>query len=166
MANERPDIGLGNQEAFEFLRESQTVICATIGPRDWPHLSPLWFVVGELEDLERLEVWSWTYRASQKVRNLERDPRSTLLVESGTKYEELRGLMIETEVELVDDARKFDVARRLLAKYSPSGSASGEPPAANGDDLPPTIVREAGKRIGLHFVERRRTSWDHRKLEA
>jgi hypothetical protein len=29
------------------------------------------------------ELRSWTYAKSQKVRNLERDPRATLLVETG-----------------------------------------------------------------------------------
>ena len=50
-------------------------------------------------------MWAWTYAASQKVRNLERDPRATLQVETGEEYQELRGVMMKTDVELVRDDR-------------------------------------------------------------
>src|SRR4051794_41829033 len=68
-----------------FLDEERTVTCATFGPRGFPHLMPLWYVVRDRD------VWAWTYAKSQKVRNLERDPRATLQVEAGERYEELRG---------------------------------------------------------------------------
>ena len=51
---------------------------------------PLWYVRrGE-------DLWAWTYAKSQKVRNLDRDPRATLQVEAGTEYHLLRGVMLET----------------------------------------------------------------------
>jgi general stress protein 26 len=33
------------------------------------------------------EIWIYTYAKSQKVRNLERDPRATLLIETATSTE-------------------------------------------------------------------------------
>ncbi len=77
-----------------FLDEERTVTCATFGPRGFPHLMPLWYVVRDGD------VWAWTYAKSQKVRNLERDPRATLQVEAGERYEELRGAMFEADVTI------------------------------------------------------------------
>ena len=84
----RDQIKLGEQELAQFLALERTVTCATIGPRGWPHLMPLWYVLREAPAGEPgPRLWAWTYAASQKVRNLERDPRATLQVEAG---EELR----------------------------------------------------------------------------
>ena len=81
---------------------------ATNGPRGWPHVMPLWYVVRDGE------IWIWTYAKSQKVKNLERDPRATLLVEAGTEYLELRGVQIEAEAELIRDTdRVLDFGKEL-----------------------------------------------------
>src|SRR5271167_2451885 len=86
-------------EVASFLDVERTVTCATIGPRGWPHLMPLWYVLREDSGgAAEPRLWAWTYAASQKVRNLERDPRASLQVETGEKYEELRGVMFECEV--------------------------------------------------------------------
>ena len=42
-----------------------------------------------------------TFTKSQKIRNLERDPRVSLLVEAGEEYAELQGVVIYGEAELV-----------------------------------------------------------------
>ena len=78
---------MSDEEVLAFLDEERVVTCATHGPRGWPHLMPLWFLVRDGE------IWAWTYAKSQKVLNLERDARATLQVEAGTEYHELRGLM-------------------------------------------------------------------------
>ena len=61
---------------------------------------PLWFVVRDGD------IWAWTFAKSQKVKNLERDPRCTLLVEAGDEYGELRGIQIEAEAELIRDPER------------------------------------------------------------
>ena len=68
--NRRAAIRMTDEEALAFLDEQQTVTCATIGRDGWPHLMPLWYVVRDGE------LWAWTYAKSQKVHNLERDPRA------------------------------------------------------------------------------------------
>ena len=73
--NRRAAIAMSPGEVLEFLESERVVTVATIGRDGWPHLMPLWFVVRDGE------CWGWTYGKSQKVRNLERDPRATLLVE-------------------------------------------------------------------------------------
>src|ERR1700722_17366449 len=93
----RDQITMTGGEIAGFLAEQRTVICATNGPGGWPHVMPLWFVVrGD-------DIWAWTYAKSQKVRNLERDPRATLQVETGEEYGELRGVMFKATTELHRD---------------------------------------------------------------
>jgi hypothetical protein len=160
----REQIEMSEQELAAFLAEERTVTCATAGPRGWPHLMPLWYVLRDAPAGERgPRLWAWTYGVSQKVRNLERDARATLQVEAGEQYQQLRGVMLECDV-LVH--RDVDVVRALghqiLARYA---APRGQPPAA---ELPPEvgamIDKQAAKRVALEFVETRRASWDHRKL--
>ncbi len=64
------------------------------------------------------EPWVWTYAKSQKVKNLERDDRATTLVESGSEYSELKGVMLKTRAHIERDTDKvIDFAEELFAKY-------------------------------------------------
>ena len=95
----REQIKMSDVEVAAFLREERTVTCATTGPRGWPHLMPLWYVLRDAPAGEPApRMWAWTYAASQKVRNMQRDPRATLQVEAGELYQELRGVMLECDV--------------------------------------------------------------------
>jgi nitroimidazol reductase NimA-like FMN-containing flavoprotein (pyridoxamine 5'-phosphate oxidase superfamily) len=160
----RDQIKMSETEAAVFLTEERTVTCATVGHRGWPHLMPLWYVLrmppaGEPGP----RLWAWTYGVSQKVRNLERDPRATLQVEAGEQYQELRGVMLECDVVIHRDLDEVKaLGHEIFARYA---SSRGEPPA---DDFPPEVGamvdKQAVKRVALEFVERRRATWDHRKL--
>lgn len=136
-------------EVLAFLDEQRVVTCATHGPRGWPHLMPLWYLVRDRE------IWAWTYAKSQKVVNLERDPRATLQVEAGTEYHELRGVVLECDVVLHRDTTAVQAfGEDLFARYS--GTRVGEVAAM--------VAAQAPKRVALQFVERHRATWDHRKL--
>jgi Pyridoxamine 5'-phosphate oxidase len=160
----RDQIKMTEAEAAAFLAEERTVTCATAGPRGWPHLMPLWYVLRDPESSPPApRLWAWTYGVSQKVRNMERDPRATLQVEAGEEYHLLRGVMLECEVAV---HRDLDVVKALgheiFARYA---SPRGQPLA---EDLPAEVGemvdKQAAKRVAMEFVELRRTSWDHRKL--
>jgi nitroimidazol reductase NimA-like FMN-containing flavoprotein (pyridoxamine 5'-phosphate oxidase superfamily) len=160
----REQIKMDDAEVAAFLKGERTVTCATVGLRGWPHLMPLWYVPRETPAGEPgPRIWAWTYGVSQKVRNLERDPRATLLLEAAEEYQELRGVMIECEavvhreLELVTELG----AEILLRNSVPRGV---EPPAELPREAREVVAKQAVKRVGLEFVERRRTSWDHRKL--
>jgi hypothetical protein len=159
-------IKMSDAEVAGFLAEERTVTCATVGPREWPHLMPLWYVLRAPADGGPApRLWAWTYAVSQKVRNLERDPRATVQVEAGEQYQELRGVMLECETVI---HREFETVKalghELFARYA---APRGEPPAK---DLPPEVGAmvdtQAAKRVALEFVERRRATWDHRKLDG
>ena len=70
-------MAMSAEEVAAFLDGQRSITCATIGRDGSPHLMPLWYVI------RGGEVWAWTYAKSQKVRNLERDARCTLQVDTG-----------------------------------------------------------------------------------
>jgi len=146
----RAEIVMTPEEAAAFLAEQRTVTCATLGRDGWPHLMPLWYVVRDGE------LWSWTYAKSQKVRNLERDPRCTLQVEAGTTYDQLRGVMLKAEAVI---HREFDavaaVGEEIAVRYGG---------AALDDAARAYVAHQAAKRVALQFRPRTSATWDHRKL--
>jgi len=155
---------MSEQEAVGFLEQERTLTCATAGPRGWPHLMPLWYVLREAPEGEPgPRLWSWTYAASQKVRNLERDPRASVQVEAGELYHELRGVSLECEVTIHRDTdRVAELGLEIFTRYA---SPRGEPPPPElPEEVAEVVRRQAGKRVGLEFREVRRTSWDHGKL--
>jgi PPOX class probable F420-dependent enzyme len=144
----RDQIKMTPEEVEAFLAEEKTLTCATNGRGGFPHLMPLWYVVRDGR------IWAWTYAKSQKVRNLERDPRATLQVETGIEYAELRGVMLRCDVEIHRDVEVVtDFAMELVERYA--GGAEGTRDA---------FAQQAPKRVALEFVERDRVTWDHRKL--
>jgi hypothetical protein len=159
----REQIRMSEAEAAAFLADERTLTCATAGPRGWPHLMPLWYVLREAPAGEPgPRLWAWTYAVSQKVRNLERDPRATLQVEAGEQYHELRGVMLECDVRVHRELDTVKAAgREIFARYA---SPRGAPPAELAAEAREMVDRQAAKRVALEFVELRRASWDHRKL--
>ena len=101
---------------------------------------PMWFVPREGN-----EIWIWTYAKSQKVRNLERDPRATLLIETGHEYGELRGAMIEAEAEIRRDFETvLGFAEDLTLRYAEGiSSVEGDAKAA--------LEAQAPKRVAIRF---------------
>jgi PPOX class probable F420-dependent enzyme len=146
----RDRIRMSEGERLALLGEERVVVVTSLGSRGWPHSMPMWFVVREGD------VWIWTYGTSQKVRNLERDPRATLLVESGDGYEELRGVMVEAEAEIERAPEEVLALGRLLGARYGDGAA--------GDEAETALRAQARKRVAIHFRPVRTVTWDHRKL--
>lgn len=146
---------MSDAEVAAFLDEERTVICATIGRDGFPHLMPLWYVMREAE------LWSWTFAKSQKVRNLERDPRATLEVEAGEQYSELRGVMLKCDVTVHRETERVAVlGTELFTRYRPGG------PGVLDDSVREMVLAQAPKRVALQFRARSKATWDHRKLPS
>jgi PPOX class probable F420-dependent enzyme len=148
MPSRRDQIAMTEDELRAFVAEQMIVSVATIGPRGRPHLVPLWY------SPDGIVLRSWTYAKSQKAKNLERDPRATLQIEDGVRYEELRGVMLECEVAIERDPDE-------VAKY---GMGLFERYAELNPDVEEMVRAQAQKRVGLTFTPTRTVSWDHRKL--
>lgn len=153
MTNQRNKIELDEAEQHDLLATARTLQVASLNPTGWPHLVPMWFCV----DDDGLISFT-TYGTSQKVRNLERDPRITVLVETGEAYNELRGISIDGEAEIVRDPAVTFHTRALIAAKHEGAERPAAP--APGTEFPSW----ASKRVTIRVRPVRTRSWDHRKM--
>lgn len=149
----RDQIRMSEDELRDFVGGAQTIILNSIAADGVPHPMPMWYGV----DAEGAILMT-TFRKSQKVRNLERDPRVSLLIEDGSVYSELRGAVIYGRAELIDDVER--VTEILVSVATRSQPVEGE--ALEG--LRKAVGKTAPKRIGIRVLPERIVSWDHRKL--
>ena len=151
--NRRDLIALTPDEQRKYLDEGHTIVLGTNGVRGHPQLTAMWYV----NDPDGT-VWMTTFAKSQKTKNVERDPRVTLLIESGRTYPELKGLMITANVEIIRDIeRVLDMLERVNVKYN------GLEPSP---ELRAALRGQASKRVLLKFKTVKVASWDHAKLGA
>jgi PPOX class probable F420-dependent enzyme len=147
MANRRSQIALSAEEVAAYLASARTAVLVTIGPDGAPDPVGMWFVMDGDDLVMR------TYAKSQKVRNLERNPRGSVLVEDGESYETLRGVQLTGRVSLSRDVdRVLDVVAGLAAKYEGVDDLDREP-----------LRGYAAKQSVLRLHPERVVSWDHRK---
>ena len=150
----RDEVKMSDQEISDFLADNLKVQVASLGPDGAPHLTTLFYIVRD----GRLAFW--TYGRSQKIKNLERDPRVSALVEGGDDYFELRGVSINGRAELVRDYDEIfsigaEVATRMV------GADSFE---ALGDFGRETVEKQAQKRVAVVIHPDHVATWDHRKM--
>jgi len=153
MPNRRAAIELTAEEQRELLETARILQVASLNPDGRPHLVPMWF---ELDD-EGLIAFT-TYGTSQKVVNLERDPRITVLLETGDAYDQLRGMSIDGRAEVVRDPH---VTARTLALV---GAKYYDRPRPDRPTEPVEPPPPAYKRVTVRIHPERTRSWDHRKL--
>jgi PPOX class probable F420-dependent enzyme len=144
----RDQIRMTDDEVAEFLDANRSMTLATLGPDGRPHLTAMWYAVSDGH------IVFWSYGRAQKIVNLRRDPRLTILVEDGAAYNELRGVSLTGTAEILegpDDV--LAVGELLLRRHTDSGEAASQAAAAT-----------APKRVAVRVDAERVTSWDHRKL--
>lgn len=134
------------------LNEARTIQIGSNGHDGYPHLVAMWYGVTDGK------IYFSTYAKSQKVLNLERDPRVTAMVELGHEYNELRGVVIKGHARIVrgDDADRVEIEGRLSSgmagRYGGGGGGGG--------------TRLSPKRAIVEITPDETYSWDHRKLAA
>ena len=150
MSNRRDAIRMSDAEIGAFIEAQKSLQVGTLERDGSIHLSTLWFAV--VDDRIVFE----TYTKSQKIRNLQRDPRITVLLEDGDVYEELRGVMIKGTATLVDESESVSaMALEVLGRNQPEVPEAAREEAARFMSTRRTVV----------IVEPTRTiSWDHTKL--
>ena len=154
----RKDITMTPDEQQAFLSGGHTLIVTTIGPDGWPHVAPMWYYMDDGKVAFR------SFTKSQKIVNLERNPKITVLLEVGETYEELRGIMIKGTARLVTDpAQVLAMYGQLSKRYAFVGT---EPAPLEGDALEATFGRFAAKNTGVIVDPEKIVSWDHPKLSG
>ena len=146
---QRDVIKMTEAEVAAFLHERRTMSMCTINFDGSIHAVAMWF--GFLEGAVAVE----TKTKSQKVQNLRRDPRMTCLFETGSAYEELRGVELVGRAEIVDDPERMwalgvSVFERYTGPYT--------------EEMKPFVELMLHKRVVVKLHVERTVSWDHRKL--
>ena len=152
MPSRRDLIQMTPEEVRAYLEEQTRIIVVTNGPDGMPHPMPMNYGV---DDEGRILMT--TFRKSQKVRNIERDPRATLLVESGEGYSDLKSVIAYADVEIIDEPE--EVARAM------SGIRAGQEMTGSlSESMSEQVRASLAKRVVLRFTPFRTVSWDHGKL--
>ena len=149
----RDQIRMTDAEVDDFLHGRHTMNLATYNHDGSIHLVAMWY--GFLADGS---VGFETFAKSQKVLNLQRDPRVTALVEAGDTYDQLRGVELVGTMEVVDDTELLmGIAVSVLERYHPEVAESDRKAVAE------MVVK---KRVALVLRPEKVVSWDHRKLSG
>ena len=149
------DIRMNDEEIRAYLREGHTMTLVTNGPNGYPHAVAMFYALDD-----DLTIKFATYASSQKIKNAERDPRVTLLVETGHAYSELRGVMIEGDAEITTDLDE------TVATMVEANAGTGSP-LPDVSQIPEDVkIKMAGKRVLMKVKPKRFVSWDHGKLPS
>jgi PPOX class probable F420-dependent enzyme len=113
--NERDRVAMTEQEVAGLLAGSRKVQLATINRDGTPHLVTMYYAMLDGQ------IAFWTYRTSQKARNLARDPRLTCLVETGSQYFDLRGVQVQGVARCVEEPEAVrDIGLLITARWGMS----------------------------------------------
>lgn len=140
-------------ETRAFLESRLRIILVTNGVKAYPHPVPMSFILDN-----RQRILMSTFRKSQKVRNLQRDPRASLLVESGIRYDELASVLMYADAEIIDELEAVaEVTEKMMDKEE---RLTGQRPESELEQARTTFA----KRVVLRFTPNAMVSWDHGKL--
>jgi len=142
---ERPDIRLAPDEQAAFLRKNRKCALATIDQDGFPHLVAMNFAVRDGA------YYMTSYGKAQKVLNIRRDPKVSLMVEAGSAYAELKGVMVRGHGELLEGPESVNQVFGWMAED-------------RGEARSPDSARSAPKRVVIKVVPTKTVTWDHSKL--
>jgi len=142
---ERPDIRLTPAEQAAFLRKHRKCALATLDAEGFPHVVAMNFVARDGA------FWMTSYGKAQKILNIRRNPKVALMVETGSAYSELQGVMVRGHCEILEGADAV-------------GEVFGWMAEARGEPRPSGSARSAPKRVVLKIVPAKTVTWDHTKL--
>lgn len=150
MGKKRDAIRMSDEELWKFVEEQKSLQVATLDKRGAPHLTTLWFAMVDGD------ICFETFTKSQKIVNLQRDPRIAVLLEDGTAYDALRGVSIQGRAELHSDPEVVHgYALAVMRRNQP------EIPAESLEQAAKTM---AAKRTAVVVKPEKIITWDHRKL--
>jgi len=155
MPSRRELIELTEAEILDYVTSQKTLIIVSNGRDGYPHPMPMWFYRDDGGCL-----YCTTFGKSQKVYNWRRDPKATLLVESGEEYAELKGVIVYATAEIIDDP---DVIQDTLVNINSGGRALSDEQRMTLREATSTAAQ---KRVVLKFTPIRYVTWDHAKLKG
>lgn len=150
MAKMRDAIRMTEAEIAGLLGECKSLQVATLDKHGAPHLTTVWFACQDGTYLFE------TYGKSQKVVNLRRDPRVAVLAEQGTSYDQLRGVSVQGQAEIVDAGERLQALMEVIVARNHRG--------LDADEVTQIAASMTEKRVVVVVRPDKVISWDHRKL--
>lgn len=150
MAKMRDAIRMTEGEIVALLDECKSLQVATLDRDGAAHLTTVWFAYQNGTYLFE------TYGKSQKVVNLRRDPRISVLAEQGTSYDQLRGVSVQGRAEIVDAGEPLQTLMEAIVARNHKALDAGE--------VTMIAASMAEKRVVVVVRPDKVISWDHRKL--
>ena len=130
-------------EAYAFLDSRPGwLVLTTIGRGGYPHSVPIgYFRMGQ-------DIYVGGRASAQRLRNVERNPRVSALLETGNTRRDIKGLLIQGDAKVITDSEELLPIAREAARQR--GAAEAELPA----QAPPGIAY-------LRISPKRIISWDY-----
>ncbi|WP_131732638.1 pyridoxamine 5'-phosphate oxidase family protein [Actinomadura formosensis] len=155
--SKRDKIKMTPDEVASYLADNFKVQVATIGKDGEPHLVAMFYALLDGK------IAFTTYKSSQKVVNLRRNPTMTCLVEDGVEYNELRGVALYGRGLIVEDPGPRSKVGMVVGSRM-----AGLPVPEIGEPVDPVIAegieQALAKRVLIVMEPDRIVSWDHRKV--
>lgn len=146
-------------EASAMLESTPNLSLATLDREGYPHLVAMSFALDADGDIVMT-----SFGKAQKVINVKRNPRVAVMVEHGTAYDKIKGVMIRGRAEIVEDTDAVLAAMRLVVgKMARLAGKAVEPGSVAISDA---YRRQAQKRVVIRIHPEKWASWDHAKLAA
>lgn len=138
----RQQLRLTQEELDELLSSAHEIHVATVSPGGMPHVVPMWFVWHEGA------VWTNSLIKSRRTRDLRAGSPVAVCADTGTQYEELRGVVFRGRfAEAAADPGLAGAKARYSQKYW------------DGVEVP-----EVRSHVWLKLLPDEIASWDFRKI--
>ena len=153
MSSLRDKIKMSEEELSSFLQKQISLQIGTINKDGSPHLTTMWyFYDGE-------NFIFHTYTKSQKIINLKRDSRITLLTEAGSQYSDLQGIIVYGNAEIINGKDSLEEVIRYMEMVGEKYIKDEE-----GAQYIEGMKLQAPKRSVVIVKPSKFISWDHTKL--
>ena len=149
----RDKIKMSEEELSSFLQKQISLQIGTINKDGSPHLTTMWyFYDGE-------NFIFHTYTKSQKIINLKRDSRITLLTEAGNQYSDLQGIIVYGNAEIINGKDSLEEVIRYMEMVGEKYVKDEE-----GAQYIEGMKLQAPKRSVVIVKPSKFISWDHTKI--
>ncbi len=147
MRNQRIYNTWSEEEIHLYLAEHTVGRLGTIDEEGFPHVVPMWYIL-----LNGLIHFS-TRIPRKKIGNLRKNPRISFTVDSGERFDDYRGVLIQGRADIVEDA---EVLRNYNIAFAHRHCGS--------EDHPYVRLLNERKRV-VSVVPAHVLTWDYRAAE-
>lgn len=148
--NQQKSIRMTPEEAHAFVESHNKCALVSLGADGYPHIVAMNYVT------DNGDILMTSYGRAQKVLNFKRNPRAAIMIDTGRKYKDIKGVMLRGQVEVVEGP---DAVAQVISMVT-----GGQQAAGNAGVPTEQVKRRAAKRAVIRFHPERVSSWDHSKI--